>query len=236
MSNDQKNLLEIFEELQRIEADGPAPPPRPFPSEEPARRDEGEESVSALPGAWARRAIMAGLFLVAFGAGMLVGRELSSEVTVLAREEVQESGAVPSDGVLRNVPVPRPGPATAAAEMPLPPVAEHKPVPPIAAAESALFDPNNEFTVRAITYASTRSNEELARRTASHFRARGLPVGRPYDRGGDIFIVVGAASSVEDLRSLRDRVRGEVDPSGRPNQYRSAYITRIDNVVTGRGE
>lgn len=265
MSDDQMNLLDLFEEPESIEAGGPAPVPEPSPPEEPKPERSRPEAPELPPGAseprlaqaeqpvpqrddftadsetqptgvWRRRALMAGWFLLVFGAGALVGRESADEPMVIVQEVLQASDPVPGDEVLPQVSAAPPELATAGEAMPVAPVAESKAASPLSAAESALFDLENQFTVRVVTYASSRSNEALARKTADHFRAKGLPVGRPHERGDKIYVVIGAASSVEDLHPLRDRIRGEVDPSGRRNQYQSAFVDRIDTVVAWRGE
>lgn len=228
MSQRDKHMLEVFQNL----GPGQEPPPAPAEPREPIlepRPRLGDEVDRVLSDSTGRMAAIVLAVAIAFCLGLLVGTRLvPAEGQVAAAEpEARRSDA----GSLAD---------RAPAERRLEPYTQITPHTEADLASAfnevgaALFDPDNRYTVLAITYDSTDQNQALARATSNHFQLRSIPASLPYEREGNLYIMVGAAPSVSALEPLRDRVRAELDPAGRRGQYVTAYIEPIENIVGSR--
>lgn len=99
------------------------------------------------------------------------------------------------------------------------------------AADAALLDPRNRYTVKAIQYDANERSLALAKEVCAHFARRSLPVCTPYQRGGSLVILVGAAANTADLEELQRAVKSIDSPNGAKGEFGSAYIAPIDSVV-----
>lgn len=94
---------------------------------------------------------------------------------------------------------------------------------------SALYKPENQYTVLAITYSDVPSLQGRARDIAEFLRQRGLPAFEPISRAGNIEILVGAAETQGALQELTAKLRGTRGPTGRSYDFQSAYVVNIDD-------
>lgn len=99
------------------------------------------------------------------------------------------------------------------------------------AADAALLDTRNRYTVKAIQYDANERSFALAKEVCAHFARRSLPVCTPYQRGGSLSILVGAAANTADLEELQRAVKSIDSPNGTKGEFASAYIAPIDSVV-----
>jgi len=225
MSQRDKHLLEVFKNI----GPGQEPPPAPVEPREPIlepRPRLGDEVDRVLSDSTGRLAAIVLAVAISFCLGLLVGTRLVPAQDQVAAAEPEARQPEFSD--------------RAPAERRLEPFTQITPrtEQDLASAfgeiGTALFDPDNRYTVLAITYDSTDQNQALARATSNHFQLRSIPASLPYEREGNLYIMVGAAPSVSALEPLRDRVRAELDPAGRRGQYVTAYIEPIENIVGSR--
>ena len=101
------------------------------------------------------------------------------------------------------------------------------PVDPDTAADVAFLDPAMRFTVLAITYSGTESNEALAWQTYDLLRSKGFPVVKPLERNARIFLFAGASASKADLEGLQDRLRKLKVGPRRTQDFRQAYVVNL---------
>lgn len=101
----------------------------------------------------------------------------------------------------------------------------------LSAADAALLDPANRYTITAISYDANERNLALAKSVAAHFAKRSLPVCTPYQRDKKLFVVVGAAPNTTQLEDLKRAVNNMDSPDGQKGEFASAYITPIDTIV-----
>jgi hypothetical protein len=100
-----------------------------------------------------------------------------------------------------------------------------------AAIDSALRDKANRYTLLAITYGNSPANHELARTTASYLRSKELPACDPVLRGKTLCVLVGAAASKAQLQVLQTKLRDTLGPSGRGQDFTTAYPVDIDTYI-----
>ena len=95
-------------------------------------------------------------------------------------------------------------------------------------ADRAFEDPANKYTIQTIQYTNAASElkRSFAYKTYDHLQERGLPVVRPWQRGNNIFIYVGAAPATKDLSDLLQRVRNTPGPHG-SDAFASALLVPI---------
>ncbi|MEO0661034.1 MAG: hypothetical protein AAFZ87_05815, partial [Planctomycetota bacterium] len=79
----------------------------------------------------------------------------------------------------------------------------------VRAADAAFDDPRNRYSILAVTYAATRTNEKLAWEAYDQLAAAGLPVVSPVLDSADrkIFLFVGATEAEAQLRPLLNDVK-----------------------------
>jgi len=93
----------------------------------------------------------------------------------------------------------------------------------------ALYNPQNLYTVLAITYSDVPSMQGRARDIAEFLRQHDLPAFEPISRSGNIEILVGAAETQGALQELTAKLRGTRGPTGRSYDFQSAYVVNIDD-------
>lgn len=100
------------------------------------------------------------------------------------------------------------------------------------AAERALLDPNNRYTVKLAEYQKGR-DDELAAATLQWLVSQGLPAAAKY-QGSRLFLLVGAAPKQSELDGLRDRLKtmNGPPPLNKPAEFHDAYISSIDRLIT----
>jgi hypothetical protein len=100
------------------------------------------------------------------------------------------------------------------------------------AADRALRDPANRYTVQVVQYPSTSSKHRgYAEDTFQRLLEAGLPACSPLEVEGALFLVVGAAPTTAALADLRKRLAVLPDPrTGRP-MFNSPYEIRIDSLL-----
>lgn len=100
------------------------------------------------------------------------------------------------------------------------------------AAERALLDPDNRYTVKLAEYQKGR-DDEIAAGTLQWLISQGLPAAAKY-QGSRLFLLVGAAPSQAELDGLRDRLKtmNGPPPLHKPAEFHDAYISSIDRLIT----
>ena len=100
------------------------------------------------------------------------------------------------------------------------------------AADRALRDPANRYTVQVVQYPSTSAKHRgYAQDTFQRLVEAGLPACSPLEVDGALFLVVGAAPTTAALADLRKRLAALPDPrTGRP-MFNSPYEIRIDSLL-----
>ncbi|MEL6715349.1 MAG: hypothetical protein AAFP86_16340, partial [Planctomycetota bacterium] len=99
------------------------------------------------------------------------------------------------------------------------------------AADAAFDDPHNRYSILAVTYAATRTNEKLAWEAFDQLAAAGLPVVSPVLDSADrkIFLFVGAAEAEAQLRPLLNDVKAVETGPRRARDFMSAWVVLIDH-------
>lgn len=140
-----------------------------------------------------------------------------------AAESPEDSPGASREVSARAAPTPKDGGAANAALLERPQT--------LSAADAALLDPANRYTITAISYDANERNLALAKAVAAHFAKRSLPVCTPYQRDKKLFVVVGAAPNTTQLEDLKRAVNNMDSPNGQKGEFASAYITPIDTIV-----
>lgn len=94
---------------------------------------------------------------------------------------------------------------------------------------SGLYNPENRYTVLAITYTDVPSLQERAKSIAEFLRSQGLPAFEPVARSGNLEILVGAEQTKGALQELTAKLRGTRGPTGRSFDFQSALVVLIDD-------
>ncbi|MEM8710749.1 MAG: hypothetical protein AAGG01_07330 [Planctomycetota bacterium] len=98
---------------------------------------------------------------------------------------------------------------------------------PLTYADRAFQDPENKFSILAITYTRTEAHAQMALETYDLLNQERFPAIHPIQRGSRIYVFVGAAKTMGELEGLRDDLRElENSRSGR-REFRSAYLVNI---------
>lgn len=96
---------------------------------------------------------------------------------------------------------------------------------------SGLYNPDNLYTVLAITYSDVPSNQGQAKKITDYLRGKGLPAFEPISRAGRIEILVGASATSGALQEVTSKLRTTAGPSGKTFDFKSAYVVQIDDHV-----
>jgi hypothetical protein len=182
----------------------PGPPPLPF------------GSVTFL---FIQILLLAG----AFALGRLTGG-----VQAAAGSTVGEGGAPQAEPLSASLSTPQLD-SSGDAEGPSLEAAAAKEVEFVTDADRAFQEPANRYSIQAIQYANAKSelNRTLAYKTYDHLQDRGLPVVRPYRKGDNIFIYIGAAPTTSELKELLQRVKNTPGPHGSSDAFADAYLVPI---------
>jgi len=214
MVHPEKHLLEAFQETGARAPQPPAPAQAARGSAYPATASRGESAL------WLRALVV---LVVAFGCFVL-GRW-----SMMLPKDAQ--AAEPAKAPARKPVAANPSTSTSGNSA----VAQPKPAPaqPTAAAakgaDAALLDPNNRWTLLAVTYGNSPANRELARSTAEYLRKQGLPAAEPVQSGKNVVVLVGAAPTSGGLFELQTALRALPGPSGRARDFATAYPVDINS-------
>jgi hypothetical protein len=234
--NRQKNLLEAFTasaNAEKAASEDPAPTgaggsPSGGPFAEPASR---RERVDAPRGSLTDTLLhpenrggllaLAGVLLtLAFLAGRISrGGD--------AAPPVAAAGPAPAGAKLAGEPG-APPPLAPAAQQPRGEPQEAQ--VPLSAAEKALADTRNRYTIKLVEYTKDQ-DEDLAWNTLNYLEGQGLPAAALY-RGERMFIVLGAAAKQAELDELLERAKtmNGPPPRNRAAEFSDAYVEKIDNL------
>lgn len=244
----QKNLLDAFRQAAP-EARKPATPAvsasssgsgGPFaPSSSPdSRRDPARESsASALgefgePGATpapllsSRRLRAAIVAAVVIAAGAYLAVRLSSKATQAGSSSAAGDAGDAGHGRLS-------GGNAAGADL----VEKNQAAARMgSAADKALMDPANKFTIELIQYRDDEAGRKLALETAAYLRKQAIPVVSPISLGKNVILVADAKPRTEDLAALLKHVKALPGPAPQDKQtpFSSAFVVNIDKIVKRR--
>ena len=210
----------VHPELKPVEAATPQQPidtplgsaaaaPEPSFAEEAAAalaKESGRDLASLVPAL--------AIALIAFVAGLLVGR-LTVDPEALAAEPGAETAGETPPAAAGLVPS-RPTPVESSAPRPGEEV-------------SPLLDPENRFTI--VVQTTSLDNADAAWATYHHLRDEGVSVFRPVESDRRYYLVLaGAAPRCADLTDLEASIRG-LSRNGRTRVYADAYCAKIDSLV-----
>lgn len=104
------------------------------------------------------------------------------------------------------------------------------------AADKALMDPANKFTIQLIQYRDDEAGRKLALETASYLRKQAIPVVSPISLGKNVILVADAKPRTEDLAALLKHVKAlpGPPPQDRQTPFSSALVVNIDKIVKRR--
>jgi len=207
----------------------PAAPPSVEPAAtvqlppDPRRQRTFEEEARAVlagaekrdPATWVPLLAAA---LIAFVAGLFVGRLSSAPATLAAPGEApgESAGPNPAAGLV---------PGTSRDE------GRDEGREPETLGQSPLMDKANQYTVVVQTYGPDR--EDYAWATYDHLRDEGVSAFPPLLTGSRtqlLVVLAGAAPRSADLRDLETRIQG-LSRNGRRNVYSDAYREKIDDLI-----
>lgn len=222
----QKHLLEALSGKGGSPSQGGAPSAGPSP--------QGSRGGLQLGGSRLQWLVLAQvvLLVVAF----LLGRASVQQAEASEAERAGSSVSTPT-GVTAGVAptgvaptgAPQAQPAAAASGGALPVRAEPTPV---SAAEQALRDPRNVYTLKVADYVYNDSSVRLAQDAARYLvESAGLPACL-VQKGTRVYLLVGAAPRQVDLDDLGRTVRQLKGPPpiSKPGEFHDAYVEKIDKV------
>jgi hypothetical protein len=104
------------------------------------------------------------------------------------------------------------------------------------AADKALMDPVNKFTIQLIQYRNDDAGKKLAQETAEYLRKQAIPVVSPISSGKNVILVEDAKPRTEDLAGLLKHVKLLPGPNPQDKQtpFSSALVVNIDKIVKRR--
>ena len=97
------------------------------------------------------------------------------------------------------------------------------------AADQKFQDPGMKYTILARTSLNTPEQIGEVWEAYDQLRAEGLPVVRPIQRRGRIYVYVGASPELAPLKSMVRRLHELRSPTGR-HAFRSAYLVNIERT------
>ena len=217
----QKHLLEALSGKGGSPSQGGAPSAGPSP--------QGSRGGLQLGGSRLQWLVLAQvvLLVVAF----LLGRASVQQAEASEAERAGSSVSTPT-GVTAGVAptgAPQAQPAAAASGGALPVRAEPTPV---SAAEQALRDPRNVYTLKVADYVYNDSSVRLAQDAARYLvESASLPACL-VQKGTRVYLLVGAAPRQVDLDDLGRTVRQLKGPPpiSKPGEFHDAYVEKIDKV------
>jgi hypothetical protein len=104
------------------------------------------------------------------------------------------------------------------------------------AADKALMDPVNRFTIQLIQYKNDEAGKKLAQETAEYLRKQAIPVVSPISLGKNVILVADAKPRTEDLAGLLKHLKLLPGPNPQDKQtpFSSALVVNIDKIVKRR--
>jgi hypothetical protein len=104
------------------------------------------------------------------------------------------------------------------------------------AADKALMDPVNKFTIQLIQYKNDDAGKKLAQETAEYLRKQAIPVVSPISLGKNVILVADAKPRTEDLTGLLKHLKLLPGPNPQDKQtpFSSALVVNIDKIVKRR--
>lgn len=101
------------------------------------------------------------------------------------------------------------------------------------AADRALLERRNLFTIKVAEYRNNDTSRELAMRAYRHLAQHNFPVCTPYLAGSSIYLMVGAAPQAQTMENeLLPQIKSLLGPDGKNKDFATAYIVRIDHLVS----
>jgi hypothetical protein len=227
ISQHSKNLLEAFRTSSSAPKPvEPAPPPAPVAKSAspfaPRAKSERRSSFGANP---IVRLVLVQIALV--GAAFWLGRWSVGAFGKSTAAHAQEPDASLQRALQPSAPAPS---ATQAPQVVDRTGLEARPSHPTAA-DTALLDPQNKYTIKMVEYTNNDASLELAKRVYVHLRDKGYPVCQPYVSGKSIHVMVGAAPRTPDLEKFLHDLKLLPGPGGKAGEFDSAYIVPIDRIV-----
>jgi hypothetical protein len=241
----QKNLLDAFRQAAPDGRKAAAPssfsgssgPFAPSKSPEEGHEPTGVPSASALgefgePGASAatllasRRLRTAFVAVVLVGAGAYLAVKLSSKSARAADSSASADAGDAGHGALS-------GGLASGADL----VEKNQAAARMGtAADKALMDPANKFTIQLIQYRDDEAGRKLAVETAAYLRKQAIPVVSPISLGKNVILVADAKPRTEDLAALLKHVKLMSGPPPQEKQtpFASALVVNNDKIVKRR--
>ena len=217
----QKHLLEALSGKGGSPSQGGAPSAGPSP--------QGSRGGLQLGGSRLQWLVLAQvvLLVVAF----LLGRASVQQAEASEAERAGSSVSTPTGVTAGVAPTggPQAQPIAAESGGALPVRAEPTPV---SAAEQALRDPRNVYTLKVADYVYNDSSVRLAQDAARYLvESAGLPACL-VQKGTRVYLLVGAAPRQVDLDDLGRTVRQLKGPPpiSKPGEFHDAYVEKIDKV------
>ncbi len=104
------------------------------------------------------------------------------------------------------------------------------------AADKALMDPVNKFTIQLIQYNNDAAGKKLAQETAEYLRKQAIPVVSPISLGKSVILIADAKPRTEDLAGLLKHLKLLPGPNPQDKQtpFSSALVVNIDKIVKRR--
>jgi hypothetical protein len=104
------------------------------------------------------------------------------------------------------------------------------------AADKAMMDPANKFTIQLIQYKNDDAGQKRARETAEYLRKQAIPVVSPISYGKNVLVVADAKPRKDDLAALLKHVQALPGPPPQDKQtpFSSALVVNIDKIVKRR--
>jgi hypothetical protein len=104
------------------------------------------------------------------------------------------------------------------------------------AADKAMMDPANKFTIQLIQYKNDDAGKKRALETAEYLRKQAIPVVSPISFGKSVIVCADAKPHTEDLAGLLKLVKTLHGPPPQEKQtpFSSALVVNIDKIVKRR--
>jgi hypothetical protein len=231
MAHRQKNLLEAFQASSAVEkatsgekdeaaAGGPFAPDAPqLEDPELTAEKPGISETLLQPENRGGLLILLGLGLTL---AFLAGRASKGAVAAAEDDDEPAAAEIERAAVSPHVVPVAPGAG---------PVDSPEPEPELSAAEVALVDPLNRFTIKLCEY-EVDQDEDFAWANFHYLEDLGLPVAM-LQRGKRLFVVIGAAAKQADLDELLMQAKTMAGPPPRSKkaEFSDAYVVMIDSVL-----
>jgi hypothetical protein len=224
MAKRSENMLEAFKSSTAPAQERTGKPAKPSrgaggPFAPPAApRSSGLPEGLSLSANPAGLAMMAGVVLL-LAMAFLLGR--------LSAPSVEAAAPGESSGAGFQFPVLTESPGTDEVARATPPeVAEGA-----TAADRAFLEPANRYTIRAVEYGRNEREQALAFAAYDQLRENGFPVVWPRHKGEFLYLFVGAAASMQDLKDVLERLWATPGPGRDKDAYEKAFVVNIEDYL-----